>query len=974
MRKNIVLGTLALFFILFTTPIIAYPQATTGILRGFVTDEEGEPLPGVNIEIQSEALMSPRYTVSDGRGLYRFLYLPPGRYTICAKLEGFEVCWVRGVAVQVGQTTTADIVLKTGKLETTIDVKAEAPLIDTESASRSYSISRELLATIPLAPRLNYTDIFYTLPGVAGASLESPLVNAGSITHNLAPGRDYFWDHHNQDDAYENKIYVDGMEINDSMSGTSYAKFNYEAIEEVDVKTAGASAEYGNARSSFMNIVTKSGGNRFEGSFLIQYQAMSFNDSNVKGAQPVQQSYLIPNFTLSGPIMKDKLWFLLSYKYENEDYILAETIVVKKIVRKTRGHMPLVKLTFQPTAKHLFSLVYQNDYHEIDPSSLPSSRFSTLDTAQIAKRGGPMFNLTWRWLISNSFFFNFSAGYNHKPRDTYAKTTNPRYQYTERFQGGSTLLYDKGYGEDYYSIRENLLFTGHFTYFNDNLFNTGYHEIKFGIEVRPYQHVTRTRKYHVDQYGFYQYRLGLDYEKYGLSEPYIYRAYKPIGAPGLPQDRYDNEVTVSNQNIYIQDSWVVNKNLSLNFGIRWEHQREYMFFRDELPQWMDEIYEGMRNNVEFDDSGFAPRFGLAYNLKNIGTFKIHLGRYYEYVGTGDYNNYARTMVFAEYRMDQKDIGKGPEALKEYYTPPLAYPADFNKDMKMEYNDEFMISFERPLPFFDLVFETNFIYRNILPSYMEDINTILQDGKFLGYRYPEFNKIWMRTYYSGDDRRWRFDYKGLQFNIKRTFKGRWGLMANYSFMWRNYYKLKFDPTDPYQYVYSSPRDLDMHNYGIRWAFHVSAFYRLPWDILLSAFFTGNSGIFISDVTGDYAWDATAPSVKIPPSRYYPNGRTVADVVWQAKNSYYVGKKWGSSGRYTDDVYSLNVRLAKRISLSRIKAEIGIDVYNVFNWCAYSMFESADIRRDYVDSSGLNRYQNMTGPQSPRRAQLNIRFEF
>lgn len=954
-------------------PMALFSQITTGTLRGFVTDDQREPLPGVTIEIESEAMMSPRSTITDERGMYRFLYLPPGRYTICARLEGFETCWLRGVPVQVGQTSTANIEMKMGGLETTIEVTAEAPLIDTESSSKTYNINRELLATIPLAPRIGYTDVFYALPGVAGQSLESPLVNAGSITHNLAPGQTYFWSQHNQDDAYENKILIDGMEINDSMSGTSYAKFNYEAIEELDVKTAGASAEYGNARSSFMNIVTKSGGNQLQGSFLFQYQPESFNTTNVEGGQASKVSYAIPNVTLSGPILKDKLWFLLSYKYDNEDYVLPDTLVVEKIVRQTRGHMPLIKLTFQPTTKHIFSIVYQNDYHEIDPSSFPSSRYSTLDAAQVAKRGGPMYSVTWRWLISNSLFFNFTGGFNHKPRDTYAATTNPRYQYTERFQGGSTLLYDKGYGQDYYSIRENLMFSGHLTFFADDLFNTGSHEIKFGVEVRPYQHVTRTRKYHVDQYGFYQYRLGLDYQAYGLSEPYIYRAYRPIGAPGLPQDRYDNEVTVSNQNVYIQDSWVVSKNLTLHLGLRWEHQREYMFFRDELPEWMDEIYSGMRNNVEFDDSGFAPRLGLTYNLKNIGIFKVNFGRYFEYVGTGDYNNYARTMVFAEYRMDKADIGKGPDALKEYRTPPLAYPADFNKDMKMEYNDEFLISFERELGW-NLAFETTFIYRNILLSYMEDINAILEDGKFVGRRFPEFDTIWMRTYYGGDDRRWRFDYKGLQFNLKKNFTGRWGMITNYSLMWRNYYKLKFDLTDPKQYVYDSPRDLDMHNYGIRWAFHFSAFYRLPLDFLISTFIEGNSGIFMNDLTGDYAWDATAPNIKLPPSRYYPTGRNVADIVWQAKNSYFAGKKWGSQGRYTDDVWRVNLRLAKRVRVSRFSAEVALDVFNVFNWAAYSSFETLDIRRDYEDSSGINRYQRKISPQRPRAAQLSFKFEF
>jgi len=966
MRRKIQLKGWALALVLMALPMALFSQTTTGTLRGFVSDTEGEMLPGVTIEITSPALMTPRSTISDARGSYRFLYLPPGTYTICAKLEGFETCWLRGVPVQVGSTSTADITMKIGTVENEILVTAEAPLIDVERSQKNYNIQVELLETVPIAPRANYVDVFFTLPGVAGASLNSPLVNAGSITHNLINST-YFWSQHNQDDGYENKILVDGMEINDSMSGTSYANFNYEAIQEIDVKTAGAGAEFGTARSSFMSIVTKSGGNTFQGSVFAQIQPRSFNWTNVEGGKANKVSYVIPNITVSGPVFKDKLWFLASYKYNNEDYQYPDTIVTPKFIRKTRGHMPYLKLTWQPASKHTISAVYQDDYQVIKNGGSPSSIYSTEAATQENRQGGPMYSLTWRWLASDSLYFNFVAGFSSKPRDNWSATQSPRYQYTERFQGGTTLKYDKGFGEDYYSVRENALITGSLTYYAENLFNSGAHEIKFGVDIRPYNHVTRTRKYWIDSYGFYQYRLGLDYANYGLSEPYIYRGYTVKFAPGTPQDRYDNEVIVSAESIFVQDTWVINKKLAVSAGLRWEHQKENMFYRDEIPAWMEAIYSGIRNNIEFDDSGFAPRFGITYNWERVGVFKFHFGRYYEFVGTGDYNNYARTAAFGEYRMSSANIGKTPDYMTVYSDPPLAYPPDYNKDMQMEYNDEFTISFEREI-LKNLAFDTTFIYRAINLSYMEDVNAIFQDGKFVGRRFPDFDTIWMRTWYSGDDRRWNFDYKGLQFNIKRNFTGRWGLLANYSFMWRNYYKLKFDPTDPKQFVYASPRDLDMPNYGIKWAFHVSAFYRLPWDILLSTFIDGRSGILVADTTGDYAWDATAPTIILS------NGRKVTDIVWQAKNNYFVGKKWGSQGRYTDDIWSVNVRLAKGIRVGGLRFEAALDVYNVLNRAGYTMFETSDIRRDYPDSGGVNRYQRKISPQTPRAAQLTLKLEF
>ncbi|MBM3294254.1 MAG: TonB-dependent receptor [Candidatus Aminicenantes bacterium] len=962
-KQRFVIGLLCSLILAAAVPA----QQTTGTLRGAVTDDKGESIPGVTIEVTSPSMMSPRSTVSDVRGFYRFLYLPPGTYTVCAKLEGFETCWIRGVPVQIGTTSTADVTLKMGGLETEIRVTAEAPLIDLERSQKNYNVQVELLETVPLAPRANYVDVFFLLPGVAGASLNSPLVNAGSITHNLIPGATYFWSQHNQDDGYENKIMVDGMEINDSMSGTSYANFNYEAIQEIDVKTAGAGAEHGNARSAFMNIVTKSGGNTLKGSLFAQVQPRSFNWTNVSGGTANKVSYIIPNITVSGPILKDKLWFLASYKYNNEDYQYPDTVVVSELIRKTRGHMPYFKLTFQPLAKHTISLVYQDDYQTIDNGGFPSSRFSTEAAAQQNRQGGPMFSGTWRWLVSDSLYLNFVAGFNHKPRENWSVSESPRYSYTERFLGGSTLLHDKGFGEDYYSIRENVLISGSLTYYADDLFNSGAHEFKFGLDVRPYNHVTRTRKYWIDSSGFYRYSFGLNYADYGLTQPYVYRGDTVKFAPDTPQDRYDNEVIVSAESIFFQDTWVVSRNLAISAGLRWEHQRENMFYRDEIPAWMDAIYSGMRNNIEFDDSGLAPRLGVTYNWDKVGVFKFHYGRYFEYVGTGDYNNYSRTAAFGQFRMSAANIGKGPEFMTVYSDPPLAFAPDYNKDMKMEYNDEFTVSFEREI-LKNVAFDTTFIYRIINTSYMEDVNAVFQNGEFVGRRFPEFDTIWMRTWYGGDARRWKFDYKSLQFNVKRNFTGRWGLMANYSLMWRTYYKLLFDPTDAKQFVYASPRDLDMVNYGIRWAFHFATFYRLPWDILLSTFVNGTSGIFQADTTGDYAWDATAPTITLA------NGRRVANIAWQAKNNYFAGKKWGDQGRYTDDTWSVNVRLAKGVRLGKYRFEFACDVYNVFNWAAYSSYESTDIRRNFTDTAGINRYANKIGPQTPRAAQLTFKVEF
>ncbi len=953
-KTKIFSGILGL--IMLAVPMILQAQITTGILRGFVTEENGEPLPGVTIEIESESLMTPRSSVTDMRGFYRFFYLPSGRYTICAKLEGFETYWLRGVQVQVAKTSTANVEMKTGDLEVAIEVTAEAPLIDRESSSKTYNIKYEMLKIVPIAPRVNFTDLWHILPGVRGYGEAS--VNASSVSHG----------YRSQDDGHENKVVLNGMEINDAMTGVTRGRVNSEAIEEVDIKTAGAPAEYGTASSAFMNIITKSGGNKFQGSALYEYQPESFNSTNVETGTPRRISFAVPTITLSGPIMKDKLWFLASYRYDTENYVYPDTVVEPEIIRKTRVHMPMIKLTFQPSTKHTFSAFLSSGLMVYRNRGFPSTRYSTIASGWWQEGGdSPTASATWRWLISDSMYFNFTAGYFRGHNNQWALNQVPRERYTERFQGGSTLLYDAGYGQDYWSIRESILLTGHLTYFLDNLWNTGAHEIKIGVDIKPYQHATRTYKYHEDELGFYRYRYGLDYEDYGLSEPYVYRGYQRRTAPGTPQDRYDNEMRISTQSAFIRDNWILSKNLAVQIGFRWEHSRQYMYYRDELPDALLAIYPGMQENLEFEDGGIAPRLGLTYNWEDVGVFKFHLGRYFEYVGTA-FKNYARAATTDQYRMDRANIGQGPEALTLYTLGSLSYPANYNdENLEMEHNDEFVASFEREL-FWNLALDITFIYRKSKYSWEEDANVVFEDGEFVDRIFPDYNRINKRTTYKGNDRHRSDDYKGLQFNLKKNFTGRWGIMANYSFMWRSFKRLKFDPGEPEQFVYANPGDLTMKNVGNRWSFHASAFYRLPLDFMISTFITGDSGEWKNDTTGDYAWDDSAPRI------YLSNGRRVNDIVWSAFNSYYAGKKFGLSGRYTEALWSVNLRLSKGINISRFRVEANIDLFNVFNWGAYRGFESTDTRRDYVDSGGRNRYQTKTSPQAPRTAALSLRIQF
>ena len=253
-----------------------------------------------------------------------------------------------------------------------------------------------------------------------------------------------------------------------------------------------------------------------------------------------------------------------------------------------------------------------------------------------------------------------------------------------------------------------------------------------------------------------------------------------------------------------------------------------------------------------------------------------------------------------------------------------------------------------------------MYRKLYSTSQEDVNAVFENGKFVGRRFPDFDTIWMRTMYSGDARRADFDFKGLQFQLKRNFAKDWGFLINYSRSWNSYHRLAFDPRSTDQFIYANPSDLSMTNYGPRWAFHASFFYRLPWNFLTSAYVSGQDGYYFADRTGDYVWNASAPTL------FLSNGRKVTDILWQAQNSYWVGKKFGTSGRRTEPLWNFNVRVQKSVMIGKFRLDLSLDVFNVFNSAVYTSWGSFDVRNP--------RYTEQTNPQTPRSMQLNFKIEF
>jgi hypothetical protein len=154
-------------FVVFLTAVtigFSFGQRLTGKIIGTVA--EGEPLPGVTVELSSPALMGGVYSeVTSAKGTFRFLNLPPGMYSLVFSLKGFETVKRLNIKVSVDTTVTQDVALKVAALEEAITVVAPAPLVDVTKSGLTTTFSKELLEQLP-SGRFTFFDVVKQAPGL----------------------------------------------------------------------------------------------------------------------------------------------------------------------------------------------------------------------------------------------------------------------------------------------------------------------------------------------------------------------------------------------------------------------------------------------------------------------------------------------------------------------------------------------------------------------------------------------------------------------------------------------------------------------------------------------------------------------------------------------------------------------------------------------------------------------------------------
>ncbi len=252
--------------LLLSTPAAAYGQAA---IAGAVRSATGEPIPGVVVEAASPSIIEKtRTAVTDSAGRYRIEDLRPGTYTVTFSLAGWKSEGRDNIVLTGSFTATLDAQLSVGTATETITVTGESLVVDVQNAGRELTLSGETVKRLPTAP--SYSALLVLVPGVV-TNTNDVVTGTASTSFPIHGGR-----------TNEGRLMLDGLTVGSPPSGNSAASYVVDAGEadEVTFTTTGGLGEQETA-GLVMNIVSKSGGNAYHGSFFASGSSEHFQSDNL---------------------------------------------------------------------------------------------------------------------------------------------------------------------------------------------------------------------------------------------------------------------------------------------------------------------------------------------------------------------------------------------------------------------------------------------------------------------------------------------------------------------------------------------------------------------------------------------------------------------------------------------------------------------------------------------------------------------
>ena len=614
--RRVFLATASLCLLVSFVLTAAAQQATTATLSGVVVDQSGAVIPKAKIIATQIATGLKREGQTNGEGGYVLSNLPPGEYEIVVEASGFKKFRLSNLSLQVGQHFSRDIVLAVGDLK---EICSDcdwgwSPLVSTASSTVEEVILSKTMQTLPLNGR-NFLELALLIPGNTPAPNFDPTkTNSVVISSAGQLGRG-------------GNVTIDGTDNNDDAVGGPLLNISQDAVQEFQIATNRFSAELGRSASSVINVITKAGTNDLHGSFSfferdrrLQGLPATFDRNNPKPPFDRQQY----SATLGGPLKKDKAWWFGAFEYRNQDgaVLVGQRDVAARQIRRNFAPAPLNDLLglargdWKASDANTLSFRYAIERLDAIDATKLDRAIGSASQRQNLKNNHQAFLTNWTRVISPTIVNSFSFSVNNFKNTTDPLTRGPQLTFPS-IQDGVSFRVPQ-------ATKVNRL------QFSDALsLVRGAHTFKFGGDFQRIDSLFDLGVFQQGRIELVQDFAQADFNGDGriddndLLFAVTLRSSKPTQA--LLIDNADNNHFA----LFAQDDWRVNRNLTLNLGLRYEldtnlNNNDWYANRNPLVQ---SFYRGDRKR---DTNNFAPRFGFNWATTD-GKTSVHggYGIYYD---------------------------------------------------------------------------------------------------------------------------------------------------------------------------------------------------------------------------------------------------------------------------------------------------------------------------------------------------------
>lgn len=557
---------------------VALPAAAqSGGLDVLVVEADGEtPAAGVVVELTSDrGLIAPTAVRTGPDGSASFPVLAAGSgYAVEASRPGARVKRIGGLSVSAGESARVRVVLDEGP-SARVEVSAGGDVVDLETGGTTTRLSEAFVDDLPVTGRF-YQNVLTLAPGVNDADGDgNPNVHGGRT-------RDF-------------RAEVGGISNVDPLTGQWLSFINPDSIEDIQVVSTGAGAEFGRAQGGFARVIQKQGSNDFETTVGLIYRT-SKADGN--GATDLDDAF-VPDFKwvqpsaqVSGPIVRDRLWFRASHEWIDGDE--PSNLFDRVFVSGRDQEIHSDRLTFQASPRNKLGFEFRRDKLALDGLGVDSA--TSPMTGYELETGGDLYAFTWTAPQSANLLVDSLVSWQDSGQDiTPAGVANNGCAFFSRFNGlqrgrcanSATGLTQGTFPESSTDDRQRLTVRSQATMFRPRWLGAS-HRVTFGLQVENERYRRELRRT-PDMTA----RVELE-EVFpcptGGSDPCLWRVMYVSARVSVPEESAAR-ATGTSWGAWIEDTLRPTANLSVRLGLRVD--------REEI---------NARGNMPFDPAAEAARF------------------------------------------------------------------------------------------------------------------------------------------------------------------------------------------------------------------------------------------------------------------------------------------------------------------------------------------------------------------------------